>query len=245
MDKLGLNLGYILVQAGSFFIILVVLIAWVYKPVLNMLDKRRKTIAQGLEDARVASEARENAEQDAQKIIADAQQKAQQIMREASERAESSTREIQASAEAEGKKARESALSQLEQERNQMLGELRGEVAALAIAAAQKLLGEALDEKRQHVLLNEFFSGIKDKKLVVLTGVNAHGSHAEVISALPLTPEEETLVKKNLESMVADTAAITFHVDPDILGGVIIRIGDQVIDGSVSGQLQSLHHSLL
>jgi len=49
------------------------------------------------------------------------------------------------------------------------------------------LIGENLDEKRQHALLDEFFSGVKDGKIVVLEGSAVNGDKAEVTSALPLT----------------------------------------------------------
>ena len=73
MEKLGLNLGFLLVQILNFGIIFIVLRAWVYKPILNMLEKRRQATAQGLEDARVAAEARANAELEAKNVIKDAQ----------------------------------------------------------------------------------------------------------------------------------------------------------------------------
>ena len=61
-------------------------------------------------------------------------------------------------------------MAEAELERNRILGDLRGQVAALAIAAANKLVGEALDEKKQHALIDEFFSGVKSGKVVVLDG---------------------------------------------------------------------------
>jgi F-type H+-transporting ATPase subunit b len=61
MEALGINLGFLIFQVLNFSIVLVLLYAWAYKPIINMLKKREETIAKGLEDARVASEARENA----------------------------------------------------------------------------------------------------------------------------------------------------------------------------------------
>ena len=99
MEALGINLGYLLVQVFNFLIILVILIAWVYKPILNMLENRRKTIAQGLEDARVAAEARAHAEDEAEKVITQARVESNQQVRQATERAEEVAREVKASAE--------------------------------------------------------------------------------------------------------------------------------------------------
>ena len=245
MDKLGINLGFLIVWTLSFAIIFVVLRAWVYVPVLGLLERRRKTIAQGLEDARVASEARANAEREASKILADAQMKSAEIVREATGRAEIAAREVHAAAEADAAKTRENALADFQQERNRILGELRGQVAALSIAAAQKLIGESLDEQRQRSLLQEFFSGIKSGRLVLLKDVEASGEAAEVTSALPLTVEEQEIVKRDVLSKVGGSGGtVTFRVDPAILGGLVLRVGDQVVDSSVAGQLQELSQSL-
>ena len=245
MEALGINGGYFIVQVINFLILLIVLNVWVYRPVLGLLEKRKETVAQGLEDARVAAEARANAEKEAEKIIAEAQTKATQIVRDATVRAEEAAKDIRAAAEAEAAKAREEALADVEQERVRILSELRGQVAALAMAAAQKLVGESLDEKRQRSLIEEFFSGVKSGKVVVLEEANVSGAAAEVISALPLTEQEQETVKKEVLSKLGSQATVAFRVDPSILGGLVIRVGDKVLDGSVAGQLESLRESLV
>lgn len=244
MAKLGLNLGFLLFQIFNFTVLCILLYAWAYKPILKMLDNRKKKIAQGLEDARIASEARANAEQDAAKLLAEAQVKANQVVRESTDRAEAAALEIRAAAEAEVTKEREAALADIQVERDRMLGDLRTQVAALAIAAAQKLVGESLDEKRQHALINEFFSGVRDGNVVVLEGVRLSGATAEVTSALPLSTDEMDAVKTDILSKVGSQATISFRVDPNILGGLVIRVGGKVLDASVAGQLESLRQSI-
>lgn len=238
MEALGINLPFLLVQIVNLLIVYTVVAKWVVGPIGGLLEKRREKIAQGLEDARVAAEARANAEKEAAKIIADAQAEAGRVVREATERAESAGKDVKAAAEAEAAKAREAALAEAEMERARILGELRSQVASLAIAAANKLVGEALDEKKQHALVNEFFSGVKDGKVVVVEG-EFKGDAAEVTSALPLTGDEQETVKKSFNAR-----EVTFKVNPAILGGLVVRIGDKVLDGSVSGKLEGLRHSL-
>ncbi len=244
MAQLGLNLGYLIVQIVCFFIIFVVVRAWIVKPLMGMLDKRRLKLEQGLEDARVAAEARANAEQDAAKIVTEAQTKATQIVNEATERADAAMENVKAEAEKEIEKEREAVMAEVEQERNRILADLRGQVAALSIAAAQRLIGEAMDDKRQHALLDEFFSGVKSGKLVVLEGAELTGDLAEVTSALPLSKEEQEAVKTNVLDKMGAKTNVEFHVDPQILGGLVIRVGDKVLDGSVSGQLEGLRKTL-
>lgn len=244
MEKLGFNLGSILIQIASFGIIFIVLRAWVYKPLMGTLDKRRKAIAQGLEDARVAAEARANAERESNQILADAQAKAAEIVREASARAEVAARVVRTEADAEIAKTRDNAMVEIQQERDRVLSEVRGQVAALSIAATQKLIGDVLDEQRQRKLLDEFFSGVRAGKVVVLEGSSVKGAAAEVTSALPLTDAEQDVVKKDVLSKLGGSASVTFRVDPSILGGLVVRVGDRVVDGSVAGQLQSLRQAI-
>jgi F-type H+-transporting ATPase subunit b len=243
MEALGINLGLLIVQIIAFTIVFLTLNAWVYQPMLNMMESRKQKIAQGLEDARVAAEARANAEKEAAKIITDAQTQASQIVREATERAATAGQDVKAAAEAEAAQAREAAIAEAEVERNRILGDLRSQVAGLAIAAANKLVGESLDEKRQRALLDEFFSGVKSGKLVVLDGADFQGESAQVTSALPLSPEEQETVKREVLAK-AGAKEVAFRVDPAILGGLIIRVGDKVLDSSVAGKLEGLRQSL-
>jgi F-type H+-transporting ATPase subunit b len=238
MEALGINLGLLIVQLIAFAIVFLTLNAWVYKPMLDMMESRKTKIAQGLEDARVAAEARANAEKEAAKVLAEAQAEAGKVVREATERAASAGKDVKAAAEAEAAKAREAAMGEAELERNRILGDLRGQVAALAIAAANKLVGEALDEKKQHALIDEFFSGVKAGKVVVVEG-DLKGESAEVTSALPLNSKEQDAVKKSVS-----VNSISYKVDPSILGGLVIKVGDKVLDGSVAGKLEGLRQTL-
>lgn len=244
MAALGINLGFFIFQVLNFTIVLVLLYAWAYKPIINALENRQKKIAQGIEDARIAAEARANAEKDAREIVAKAQAEANQKVREATERAEAAAREVMAQTEAAAAKAREDALAEAAQERDRTLSDVRGQIAALAMAATQRLIGEALDEKRQHTLIEEFFSGVKSGRVVVLEDASFSGASAEVTSALPLTAAEQEAVKRDILSKTGSQATVTFRVDPSILGGLVVRVGDKVLDGSVAGQLENLRQTI-
>lgn len=244
LAPLGINLTFLISQIVNFILLLLILRLWAWKPILSMLEKRKQTIAQGLEDARVAAEARANAEKEAAAILTQARKDAAQVVREASERADKLALEIKVAAEQEAQRLHEVAAAEADQAKLQHLGELRGQIAALAMAATQKLIGESLDEKRQRFLLEEFFSGVKSGKVIVLEGESVAGASAEVTTALPLTAEEQETVRKDVLARLGGAATTSFRVDPRILGGMIVRIGDRVIDGSVAGKLESLRQSL-
>ena len=62
---------------------------------------------------------------------------------------------------------------------------------------------------------------------------------AEVTSALPLSSQEQETVKKSFSAK-----EVSFKVDPGILGGLVVKIGDKVLDGSVAGKLEGLRQTL-
>lgn len=241
---LGLNLGLLTFQLLNFIVITVILYGLAYKPVVNMLEKRKATIAQSLEDARIAQEARANAEAEAENIKKAARDEAARKSAEAIAAAERAAGEIRAAAEVERGKIIAQAEIDAAAAREQALAEVRDQIAALAISAANKIVSENLDQKRQQALVDEFFSGIKAGKITVLEGEALSGSSAEVVSALPLTDSQKKIASDELVGMLGAGAAIAYRVDPNILGGLIIRVGDKVIDGSARGRLEALRQRL-
>lgn len=63
---------------------------------------------------------------------------------------------------------------------------------------------------------------------------------AEVTSAHPLTDDQVSALKSNLKSRLGRDVAIDLTVDPTILGGLVIKVGSQMIDGSIRTKLNSL-----
>ena len=63
-------------------------------------------------------------------------------------------------------------------------------------------------------------------------------------SALPLTTGEQSVLKKDILVKIGTQATVAFRVDPTILGGLVIRVGDKVLDDSVASKLEGLRKSL-
>jgi F-type H+-transporting ATPase subunit delta len=67
---------------------------------------------------------------------------------------------------------------------------------------------------------------------------------ATVTSAIALTDAEKKALEDKMRRRFGQDLAFVYEVDPSILGGVVVRIGDKVIDGSVSGRLAALREKL-
>ncbi len=233
MEALGINIGYLIMQILGITVLLLLLKGLLYGPILKVLSERQAKIAKGLEDSRQAAIARDNADAEAKKILDAARAEAAKMRQSADAQGAEQRETIIAQANAEAKKIVADAAKDAEEERNRILSDLRSQVAAIAIAAANKLVGESLDEKRQRELIADFFA--KTPASVA----NLSGHTAEVTSALPLSANEQANVKKTL-----GVENVTFKVNPAILGGLVIRVGDQVVDDSVANRMSALRDSL-
>jgi F-type H+-transporting ATPase subunit delta len=69
-------------------------------------------------------------------------------------------------------------------------------------------------------------------------------THATVTSAAELADAEVRAITARLEQMTGGRIALETAVDPDLLGGVVVRVGDRLIDGSVRGRLERLRNQL-
>jgi F-type H+-transporting ATPase subunit delta len=67
----------------------------------------------------------------------------------------------------------------------------------------------------------------------------------DVTTAQQLEPDEMEQVRQRVGSAIGKNAVVHQHVDDSIIGGLMIRIGDQVIDASVKQQLRSMRQQLL
>jgi len=63
---------------------------------------------------------------------------------------------------------------------------------------------------------------------------------AEVVSAFPLSGEQEDSITKTLKAKLGREVTITTTIDESLIGGVVIKAGDTIIDGSMKSQLDSL-----
>ncbi len=116
---------------------------------------------------------------------------------------------------------------------------MEGIVASMGV---DKVMGNFLnllvEKKRADVLpdiAEEFQIMVDEEKNV---------SHGSVVSAVELSKELQAKVQATLEKLTGKTVELTTSVDPSIIGGVIAKVGDLELDGSIRTQLASLKDSI-
>ena len=68
--------------------------------------------------------------------------------------------------------------------------------------------------------------------------------HAEVTSARPLDDDQVEAIKQNLRARMGRDIAVDLNVDPAILGGLVVKVGSRMIDGSIRTKLNNLAHAM-
>jgi F-type H+-transporting ATPase subunit delta len=69
-------------------------------------------------------------------------------------------------------------------------------------------------------------------------------THATATSAAPLGADEIRAITARLEELTGGKIVLETAVDPSLLGGVVVRVGDRLLDGSVRGRLERLRNQL-
>jgi F-type H+-transporting ATPase subunit b len=128
---------------------------YIWPPILNAIEERQAQIEEGLAAADKGQESLVKAAAEADEIVVEARKQATGILDQAHARAN----EIVADGKSDGVKERERQLSaakaEIEQEANRAREELRGQVSAIAIASAEKILNREIDDKAHDDILGK------------------------------------------------------------------------------------------
>jgi F-type H+-transporting ATPase subunit delta len=95
--------------------------------------------------------------------------------------------------------------------------------------------------RREHVNIADAL----ERELVRMVNDARNVAVAEVTTAVELTPQGRELVKQRLEVLSAKTIQLETRVDKDIIGGFVARVGDTLIDASLTTRLANLRQELL
>lgn len=126
--------------------------------------------------------------------------------------------------------------------------------AALAFSKKQELLRPLLPPNTPTQVQNLIFTMATQNHLHLLRQVvtdldryakrQAIGASAKITSAITLSDGEKNALESKLRAQFGNDLSFDYTVDAAILGGIVVRVGDKVIDGSVAGKLAALQEKL-
>ena len=128
---------------------------FIWPPIMAAIEERQTQIADGLAAAERGQQSLDQAETEADKIVDEARKQATGILDQAHARANEIVAEGKAAGEKERERQMSAARADIEQEANRAREELRGQVSAIAIASAEKILNREIDSKAHEDILGE------------------------------------------------------------------------------------------
>ncbi len=140
INAFGIDTRLIIIQVVNFGILMVALGYFLYKPILRVLKEREDKIAQGLQDAEAAAQAKAEASEEKQSILTNAHMEAEEVAKRAKSAADTIAAEIMATAQAKAGAVLSEAEIKSEQIKSAALKESEKEIATLAVLAAEKVL---------------------------------------------------------------------------------------------------------
>lgn len=128
---------------------------WIWPPLLKAMDERAKTISDGLAAGERGRQELTQAHEQANGILREARAKATDAVNTANQQASQILEDARKQAQVERQRQVEAAKAEIQQELNRAKDALRGEVAKVALAAAERIIEREIDAKAHKALLDE------------------------------------------------------------------------------------------
>ncbi len=116
-------------------------------------------------------------------------------------------------------------------------------MATIDPAATARSLYDALKQMLHDNGADDQFDAVVSEFIALVRGSGPR--EAVVTSAVPLDAQYQSQIVQQLQSKYGAALDVSFQVDPAILGGLIIRVGDQVLDESVRSRLTTVQQRML
>lgn len=155
LGTFGIHGDLFLAQLVNFLLVLIVLWRFVYKPILGMLDKREKEVAQSVKNVEEIESRMKASEKEREAMLIEARREAQAIIESAMKETDARKNDMLDAAKKEVERVIVKGKEQLVAEREASLLALRKEVIDLAVRAAAKIVTEGLTQKKSQSLAEE------------------------------------------------------------------------------------------
>lgn len=161
LSDFGVNPILLAAQVVNFLVLVFILQKLLYKPVIKLLDERKKKIEESLKNAEKIQLELEETEARREKVLNDAIEEGKRIIAEASAQGALMMQESQAKAKEDMEAMMEQGKAMISGERDKMTREVKGEVARMIEMSMEKVLGGSLDSKSQQKLVDDAVKTIK------------------------------------------------------------------------------------
>ena len=164
ISNLGINWKILIAQLINFAILLYVLKRFLYRPLLEMLEKRRVEIENAQKHSEEIETRLQNVEKLKEQVLAEARKKSEDLIKESEKNAAKIGEKMLADARDEAKRLTTEESKKLALERERLVQDVKKEIGAVVTLAVGKSLGDTLNEKSQGRLVEKAVQEVKNLK---------------------------------------------------------------------------------
>lgn len=156
--------GTLIAQVVNFLILVYILKRFAYRPLMGVLEERQKKVADTIDFAERERQEAQQLKLEYQQKLAEARTQAQAIVEKAEKLAIENKEEILKEARLESARILKTVQAEVARERELALAQLRGEVIALSMAAAGKIIEKNIDDETNAALVSSFIEKLDTQK---------------------------------------------------------------------------------
>lgn len=160
---LGIDGKAFIVQFITFLIVFWILKKYVFGKIVDILDKRQKTIDEGVKSALEMTESKEKLEKEVAKLKGDARKQADEILSESKAQSEEIIAKAEETANSKADKMISDAKKKIEEEAEKSRRNLKSEIVSLVVDTTEKLIGAKVDSARDKDIINKSLKAGGDK----------------------------------------------------------------------------------
>lgn len=246
---ININWSTLLLQILNFGIMVFILSRVFFKPVVRILDERAEQVTKALQEAEEREKKATEAQAKYEKTLAEAQEQVLVMQQKAQEDLLQTKQQVLSEAREQVQKMRETAEQDLEQARHEAISEHRRELGYLAIELSGRLMRQAGGADFQEASTHEFLDRLArlqpERYRQALDEDETLTVQVQVVSAQALEDEDRAELEARTARLLEREVEVRYRVDPSLIAGATMRFGGVVIDGSLSGQLQTLNERYL
>jgi F-type H+-transporting ATPase subunit b len=239
------NIWTLLFQIINFVVLLYILRRILYKPIREIIEKRRGLIAKTVEDAektkKEALELKEKHQEELNKL----KELQGKMLEQTREEALKGRNKLLSEAEKDAAKINEKEKALFDAEKRKIESELKNKAIEIVSVFASNLLKDISDEELHKAIFRKLLkengkivsdiSKIKEKEEIL---------NIDLVTAYPLRTDDVKTFQEALESHLAKKVKMNMTIDKTLIAGVRIKAYDMIYDSSLAGQVNALASQL-
>lgn len=239
---LNINISTILLQTANFFILVFVLYIFLFKPLQDAMKKREEIVTQTMDDAakakQDAEEARRLYEEKSDNIDAEIAARKNEARMVIEQTRQQMLKEVQNQVD-RLKLQTEETLTKL---RTEALQQHKEDIGNIVSTIARKLMTDLINPQIQAVYQDDFLNKIQTINLTEYVQSSRPGrlEYIKAVMAENPTDDFKKRLSSTLHEQISHEIDLSFEVDPKLIAGGLLRFENELIDGSLEGQINRL-----